>query len=540
MTDLPPTRDADPELEGPAPRTLIDDLLAEQQELTAVEKFSRAHDSLHARRGMYRDLLPATPPKAGEQYAFEVNLDQCSGCKACVSACHSLNGLDENETWRGVGLLMDVADPLDAKRRAQRGFQQHITSACHHCVDPGCVNGCPVLAYEKDPITGIVRHLDDQCIGCSYCVLKCPYDVPKYSERLGIVRKCDMCIGRLEAGEAPACVQACPTGAIRIVKRKVSEIVEEGLANKGFLPGAPTPKVTKPSTQYVGRPVPETAKPADQETLTLQHTHLPLVLMLTLTQAGLGLLIASAFLKHTAVAITGSGVFFAGMAASVLHLGRPLGAWRFFLGLRTSWLSREILAFSMVAPLAMLIPALPWLTTYIPDKISGPVHQFIGTLPPTLAILSVVAVFTSVMIYVDTHRPTWRISITGTRFFGTLVVFAGLGLAASAPSFLTLAIAGLAIIGKLVPESRFLRDNADPDDPWTPDAHVARLMRLRVMAPFLNGRFTGALAALFALMISPWASIALMLVAELLERAMFFSTVYSPKMPGNISKSTRH
>ena len=126
MTDLAPT-----------PRTLIDDLLAEQQELTAVEKFSRAHDSHHARHGMYRDLLPTTPPGASEQYAFEVNLDQCTGCKACVSACHSLNGLDEHETWRGVGLLMDVPDAHDAKRRAGRGFQQHVTTACHHCVDPG-------------------------------------------------------------------------------------------------------------------------------------------------------------------------------------------------------------------------------------------------------------------------------------------------------------------------------------------------------------------------------------------------------------------
>ena len=50
-----------------------------------------------------------------------------------------------------------------------------------------------MLAYEKDAETGIVRHLDDQCIGCQYCVLKCPYDVPKYSKKRGIVRKCDMC-----------------------------------------------------------------------------------------------------------------------------------------------------------------------------------------------------------------------------------------------------------------------------------------------------------------------------------------------------------
>ncbi|MGC4017444.1 MAG: dimethyl sulfoxide reductase anchor subunit [Luteolibacter sp.] len=514
-------------------RTLIDDLLAEQKTLrTPVARFAEIHDREPDLASHYRNLIPLTAPGPGEQYAFEVSLDRCTSCKSCVAACHSLNGLDDDEAWRDIGTLVGGQE--------EPAWQQTVTSACHHCADPGCMTGCPVGAYEKDTQNGIVRHLDDQCIGCSYCLLKCPYDVPKYSKKRGIVRKCDMCHGRLSAGEAPVCVQACPTGAIRIVKRKTSEIIEHGLAGKSFLTGAPTPKVTKPSTRYIGRPVPGTAKPADQETLTLQHAHLPLVLMLTLTQAGLGLLMAASFLKHTAVAMTGAGIFFAGMGASVLHLGRPLGAWRFFLGLRTSWLSREILAFSLVAPLAILIPALPWLTPYIPAKVAGPAHQLIGTLPPTLTLLSLAAVFTSVMIYVDTHRPTWRISITGTRFFGTLMVFTSLGLATSLPTPLTLALAAVTIIAKLVPESRFLRDHADPDDPWTPDAHVARLMQMRVMSPFLHGRFAAAAIAAFALILSPWASIALMLVAELLERAMFFSTVYSPKMPGGTSNANRH
>ena len=191
-------------------RTLIDELLAEQQRLTVVGRFAKQHELNPgpAQEKYYRDLIPLTQPQPGQQYAFEVDLDKCSGCKACVSACHSLNGLDEGETWRGVGLLFsdDWREP----------FQQTVTTACHHCADPGCLNGCPVLAYDKDPVTGIVRHLDDQCIGCQYCVMKCPYDVPKYSARRGIVRKCDMCANRLAVGEAPACVQACPTEAIRI------------------------------------------------------------------------------------------------------------------------------------------------------------------------------------------------------------------------------------------------------------------------------------------------------------------------------------
>ena len=191
-------------------RTLIDELLAEQQQLTAVERFARNHQISNspAQARYYESLIPLAKPRPGEQYAFAVDLDACTGCKACVSACHSLNGLDEDETWRNVGLLRG-GTPGEP-------YQQVVTSACHHCVDPACLNGCPVLAYEKDPVTGIVRHLDDQCIGCQYCILKCPYDVPQYSARRGIVRKCDMCHARLASDEAPACVQACPSAAISI------------------------------------------------------------------------------------------------------------------------------------------------------------------------------------------------------------------------------------------------------------------------------------------------------------------------------------
>src|SRR5687767_13895812 len=199
-------------LASPENLPLLAELLDEQQRLdTPVARFSSAQDSgaIAQISALAIQLIPISKPKPGEQYAFEVDLDSCTGCKSCVAACHSLNGLDDTETWRDVGVIVSPS-------RA-RPFTQTVTSACHHCADPACLNGCPVLAYEKDPITGIVRHLDDQCIGCSYCILKCPYEVPKFSSRLGIVRKCDMCHSRLAEGEAPACAQACPTHAIRIV-----------------------------------------------------------------------------------------------------------------------------------------------------------------------------------------------------------------------------------------------------------------------------------------------------------------------------------
>src|SRR5688500_10913578 len=139
-----------PVANSPDGLSLVDGYVAEQQRLTAVERFAIQHESneLSSHDRYYRDLIPLSQPQKGQQYAFEVDLDSCSGCKSCVTACHTLNGLDEDETWRKVGLL--VGGPM------QLPVLQHVTTACHHCIEPACLEGCPVLAYEKDPVTGIV------------------------------------------------------------------------------------------------------------------------------------------------------------------------------------------------------------------------------------------------------------------------------------------------------------------------------------------------------------------------------------------------
>ena len=298
-------------------QTLIDELLSEQSVLqTPVAQFSDYHDREPDLAPHYRQLIPLEKPRSGEQYAFEVALDRCTGCKACVSACHSLNGLDEDESWRDVGAMVGGD--------ATPGWQQTVTSACHHCEDPGCLNGCPVGAYEKEKDTGIVRHLDDQCIGCSYCILKCPYDVPKYSKKRGIVRKCDMCHQRLMEGEAPACVQSCPTEAIRIVTVKTGE---DAQAERVFMEGQGEHSalvesdITQPTTRYTGRRLPTTAHAADRDALVAQHSHWPLVLMLVLTQSGLGLLLATCLQPAAGVAFSFVGVslFMAGMVSAVFQ-----------------------------------------------------------------------------------------------------------------------------------------------------------------------------------------------------------------------------
>ncbi|MEJ6582214.1 MAG: dimethyl sulfoxide reductase anchor subunit [Akkermansiaceae bacterium] len=493
----------------PPPETLVDKLLKEQSTLqTPVAQFSEKHDRDELRTDLFKHLIPLEKPREGEQYAFQVELDKCTGCKACVVACHTLNGLDENEAWRDVGLL--EAGP------ANPGFQQTVTTACHHCLEPECMHGCPVGAYEKEKDTGIVRHLDDQCIGCEYCVLKCPYDVPKYSHDRGIVRKCDMCHQRLADGEAPACVQACPTEAISIIKIDTAALRLEN----NFLPGAPTPDITLPTTRYVGREIPLTATPADQFLLTPQPAHWPLALMLVLTQLGLGLSTASLFNRTDAVgaAILGAIIFNAGMIAATLHLGKPLKAWRFFLGLKTSWLSREILAFSLIAPIPLILAAFP----FLPDF---PLKELALTATTWSAIPAFAgAIFTSAMIYHDTKRTNWLLPKSLPAFLLTF--------ATATTLFIDPVIFTLTIIALIAFEAFLLLPARQSD--WSPAQHSAKL-RLGPLNRVTRTRLLTLGIAIPLAFLSPWLALPVLLASELSSRHLFFRTVQAPKMPGGLN-----
>ena len=510
-------------------RTLIDDLLAEQGRLqTPAAKFAEVHDREPDLADHYRSLIPLTKPGKNEQYAFEVSLDRCTGCKACVSACHNLNGLDDDESWRDTGALLGG--------ETTPAWQQTVTTACHHCESPECMHGCPVGAYEKDEDTGIVRHLDDQCIGCSYCILKCPFDVPKYSEARGIVRKCDMCHQRLAEGEAPACVQACPTEAIRIIKvptnipaipaRRRTEHEKDLFQPTTPNPqaGLPSSNITFPTTRYVGRNVPTTAIAADRDQLTPEHAHWPLVFMLVLTQVGIGL-VGSAGLQPSASSAPlylGTLLFNAGMIAAVFHLGQPHKAWRFFLGLRTSWLSREILAFSLFAPIPLVLCALPLLPDF-------PFKEYVSMLVQASVLpVGLLAVFTSVMIYADTRRSLWSVPLSAPRFFGTVFTFLLLGASIEIP--LLRPFAAVAIALKTLPELWVLR-LAELDTDWSPLRHSARLL-LGPLGNITFWRFALAALAMAAVIFSPWFALPLLLASEILERQLFFQAVQAPKMPG--------
>jgi formate dehydrogenase iron-sulfur subunit len=551
------------------PLLMLERLLSEQQELTAVEQFAKSFDRGDAptNAGHYQQLMPAAPPGPGQQYAFEVDLDRCSGCKACVTACHNLNGLDTFETWRDVGLLVGGTGSLPVV--------QHVTTACHHCLEPACLVACPVNAYEKDPLTGIVKHLDDQCFGCQYCTLACPYDVPKYHPGKGIVRKCDMCSSRLAVGEAPACVQACPSQTIAIRVVNFAQVIEDAEAAL-FLPAAPDPQFTYPTTTYKSKRVlPRNMLPVDYFQVSRQHPHGPLVVMLVLTQlsvgafaCGMGLewFVSSQWTQAIRPVQAAMALVFGllALSASVFHLGRPRYAFRAVLGLRHSWLSREIVVFGLFAALACSYAAL------VIAPVTWPLpREWTTVLAWSVVIVGFVAVLCSVMIYASVRRELWEFSRTVTRFALTSVLLglATLWLSLAALSLVRptesnqalVAAAGPTICyylmlitsAKLGWEAMLLRHLLSRA--MTPMKRSALLMIRDLANPAVARIALGALGGLVApalllrqffaapavsgqleFVIAAFLLFGASLAGELLERYLFFAAVAAPRMPGGI------
>jgi formate dehydrogenase iron-sulfur subunit len=412
---------------------LIENYLKEQQNVNAVDIFSKKHENSEfpKHQKFYQDLIPKRSAQEGEQFAFQVDLDTCTGCKACVAGCHSMNGLSEDEAWRKTGTIQGIQESTS--------FSQTLTSACHHCLEPACAQGCPTMSYEKDPVTGIVKHLDDQCFGCRYCELKCPYGVPQFNKDLGIVRKCDMCTERLSAGEAPACVQSCPNGAIAITIVDTKTIPEKSKLSFEKIPNAPESEITLPTTQYVSKRKFTSANTIDESIIHAEHSHMPLVFMLVLTQFSVGAILCATILNIFNISssnelILASLVLGAlGLGIAPLHLGKPHLAYKAFLGFRTSWLSREMLSFgpypifiatALIPSYADQIQSLSPIT--LPDLVFEPIVKKASLIFASL--IGIASVFCSAMIYIDTKRVFWKAKSTTSYFTGTVLSTAFLSL----------------------------------------------------------------------------------------------------------------
>jgi len=149
--------------------------------------------------------------------AILVDITKCIGCRSCEQACKQVHGFPmESETRLSPTTLTVVEERGD----------HFVRRMCMHCQDPACASACLVGALKKTAM-GPVTYDGAKCIGCRYCLVACPFGVPRYqwSKLVPYVTKCDMCATSQANGQPPACVEACPTQASVVGNR--DEILEE-------------------------------------------------------------------------------------------------------------------------------------------------------------------------------------------------------------------------------------------------------------------------------------------------------------------------
>jgi Fe-S-cluster-containing dehydrogenase component/DMSO reductase anchor subunit len=306
-------------------------------------------------------------------FVFDASL--CVGCGACSAACILENGLQAGT--RSLYTWNDRALPL--KRVIS------LSLACNHCQEPACAEGCPAKAYTVEE-SGVVIHHADRCMGCGYCTWRCPYDAPKINEAKGYIEKCHLCHERAEEGIDPACVTACPTGALRFAEQEKFEPVGIGwFPETGIGPSL----ILKEAASLKG-PVIIPSGEADDAEEELSQVGLPerirkewsLILFSLLLISASAMMIITGFTDTPIPPLIPLLLLTAAMAVSVAHLGVPGQAWRAVLNITSSPLSQEIVLTGLLTLMALLNQISP-----------GLIPSGVGAITALLTLISVDRVF---------------------------------------------------------------------------------------------------------------------------------------------------
>jgi len=198
---------------------------------------------------------PSPQARTTAEVAKLIDVSSCIGCKACQVACMQWNDLRDS-VGNNVGVYDNPAD-LSAESWTVMRFSEVQTKSlneemklewlirkdgCMHCADPGCLKACPAPGAIVKYTNGIVDFIEENCIGCGNCVTGCPFDVPRISKKDSKAYKCTLCSDRVGVGLEPACVKACPTGAIHFGSKedmleygaeRVADLKERGYAQAG-------------------------------------------------------------------------------------------------------------------------------------------------------------------------------------------------------------------------------------------------------------------------------------------------------------------
>jgi formate dehydrogenase iron-sulfur subunit len=183
---------------------------------------------------------PSPSVRRTTEVAKLIDVSTCIGCKACQAAC-----LEWNDIRDDIGSNSGVYDnppDLTATSWTVMRYAEHREGdklewlirkdGCMHCEDPGCLKACPAPGAIVQYSNGIVDFHEENCIGCGYCITGCPFNIPRLSATDSKVYKCTLCSDRVAAGLEPACIKACPTGALQFgTKKQMQEYAEERIAD---------------------------------------------------------------------------------------------------------------------------------------------------------------------------------------------------------------------------------------------------------------------------------------------------------------------
>lgn len=172
--------------------------------------------------------LGATPKNTGEEEVefrgMLYDSTQCLGCQACEKACAEAHDLPEPNDELKAGTLRKTSESRRSVINIFNTSKGEVfnKTQCMHCNEPACTAACLTQAMHKTK-EGPVIWRGDKCMGCRYCMVSCPFDVPKfeYHSSNPIIQKCDMCYDRIVKGKIPACVEACPGAVIFGTRREL-------------------------------------------------------------------------------------------------------------------------------------------------------------------------------------------------------------------------------------------------------------------------------------------------------------------------------
>jgi formate dehydrogenase iron-sulfur subunit len=154
-------------------------------------------------------------------YSILVDVTKCTGCEKCVDACIDVNKLNKTKADYDRATAKDGLSDNRFLSIVEVEQGHFARKSCMHCLEPSCVSACLVGGLTKTE-NGAIVYDPDKCIGCRYCMLSCPFSIPRYQwdKPSPYIKKCQMCYDKLEDGGKPACVEACPSNAIVFGDRK--------------------------------------------------------------------------------------------------------------------------------------------------------------------------------------------------------------------------------------------------------------------------------------------------------------------------------